>query len=81
MIIWISKYALSAGITKHDAEVKYGSAYPGAPFMSYVSFKLGKDAHETLEGAVRAAEAQRVKKIAALKKQIAKLEKMRFDAS
>ena len=81
MIIWISKYALSAGITKHDAEVKDGSAYPGSPFMSYVSFKLGKDAHETLEGAVCAAEAQRVKKIAALKKQTARLEKMRFDAS
>ena len=78
MIVWISKYALSAGITKHDAKISNGYAYPGAPFMSYVGFKLGKDAHDTEEGAIRAAEAMRIKKIAALKKQIAKLESMRF---
>lgn len=78
MIVWISKYALSAGITKHDAEISNGYAYPGAPFMSYVRFNLGKDAHETEEGAIRAAEAMRIKKIAALKKQIANLESMRF---
>ena len=41
---------------------------------------MGKDAHDTREGAIRAAEEQRIKKIAALKKQIAKLESMRFGA-
>lgn len=79
MIVWISKYALSTGITKHDAEIRGDDAYPGSPFMSFVSFRIGKDAHETKEGAIRAAEVQRLKKIAALKKQLAKLESMQFD--
>lgn len=78
MIVWISKYALSDGITKHDAKISGPYAYPGAPFVSCASFLLGKDAHDTEEGAIRAAEAIRVKKIAELKKQIAKLESMRF---
>lgn len=78
MIVWISKYALSGGITKHDAEIMNGYAYPGSPFMSHIGFLLGKDAHGTEEGAIRAAEEMRIKKIAALKKQISKLEGMRF---
>lgn len=45
--IWLSKYALSGGITEHVADIRDGQAYPGAPFMSYTGFKLGKDAHET----------------------------------
>ena len=80
MNVWITKYALTAGITKHDAKIKDDYAFPGAPFMSYVGFRLGKDAHDTEEGATRAAEELRINKIAALKKQIAKLERMRFGA-
>lgn len=81
MRVWISKYALSGGITEHDCEPPEGEdryVRPGAPFMSYVSFKLGAEAHETREEAVKAAHAARVKKIASLHKQIAKLEKMTF---
>ena len=78
MIVWVSKYALTSGITKHEAKIKGCYAYPGAPFFSYASFRLGKDAHDTEEGAIRAAEAMRIKKIAALKKQLSKLESMRF---
>lgn len=81
MIVWISKYALSSGITKHEAKIERGYAYPGAPFMSYASFKLGTEAHDTVEGAIAAAEAMRIKKIASLKKQIAKLEKMSFEGA
>jgi hypothetical protein len=36
------------------------------------------DAHETKEGACAAAEKQRVKKIASLKKQLSALKKLRF---
>jgi len=78
MIVWVSKYALTSGITKHEAKIKGCYAYPGAPFFSYASFRLGKEAHVTEEGAIRAAEAMRIKKIAALKKQLSKLESMRF---
>ena len=77
--IWISKYALSAGITEHEATITDGYAYPGHPFMSFTSFKIGKDAHETKEGAIQAADVMRKKKIASLTKQIADLEKMTFE--
>ena len=79
MIVWISKYALSTGITKHEAKVERGYVYQGAPFMSYVGFRLGTEAHETVEGAIAAAEAMRIKKIASLKKHLGKLEKMSFE--
>ena len=78
MIVWISKYALSSGITKHDAKIDDKWAVRGDPFSPCVYFRLGRDAHTTEAAAIQAAEAQRVKKIASLKKQIAKLERMRF---
>jgi hypothetical protein len=81
MKIWISKYALSGGITEHECSPPNdGSDYvhPGKPFATYVSFKLGRDAHTTREDAVKAADAARIKKIASMRKQIAKLEKLTF---
>lgn len=81
MKIWISKYALSDGITEHECEPPNdGSAYvyPGAPFAGYIGFTLGREAHTTPEEAAKAAEAARVKKIASVRKQIAKLEKLTF---
>jgi len=77
--VWITKYALSAGITEHEAEIRDGKAFPGAPFMSYTSFKMGRDAHLTREEAVAAAHSARKEKIASLKKQMAKLEELKFD--
>lgn len=76
--VWISKYALSGGITEHMAEIRGAEAFPGAPFMSFISFTLGKDAHLTREEAVTVAEALRKKKLASMKKQMAKLEAMSF---
>lgn len=81
MKIWISKYALSSGITEHECEPpRDGGAYvyPGDPFTDYTSFTLGRDAHTTQPEAVKAAEAARVKKIDSLRKQIAKLENLTF---
>tara|TARA_R110000823_G_C15721597_1_gene478718 strand:- start:366 stop:611 length:246 start_codon:yes stop_codon:yes gene_type:complete len=77
MKIWISKYALSAGITEHECEPPdEGSdrVCPGAPFMSFASFKLGRDAHVSRDDAVKAAESARTKKIASVRKQITRLE-------
>lgn len=76
--VWLSKYALSSGIAEHQAEIKNGKAFPGKPFMDFYGFQMGKDAHETKEAAIAVAEDARKKKIAALKKQIAKLEAMTF---
>ena len=79
MKIWITKYALSGGISEHEAEIRGSSAYPGKPFASYVGFTIGTDAHVTKEAAVAAAEKMRVKKIASVKKQLVKLENLRFN--
>ena len=81
MKIWISKYALSKGITEHEcAPPRDGSdyVYPGKPFSSFVGFKIGRDAHITQEAAAKAAEDARIKKIASVRKQLAKLGKMNF---
>jgi hypothetical protein len=81
MKVWISKYALSEGITEHECDPPNGGdnrVFPGAPFFEFTSFKLGSEAHLSKEDAERAAEAARLKKIASLRKQIAKLEKLTF---
>ena len=77
--VWITKYALSSGITENDADIREGRAYPGAPFVSYVSFKIGTDAFLSREEAVQAAHLARKKKVASLKKQITALEALKFD--
>ncbi len=77
--VWISKYALSGGIKEYEAEIRNGSAYPGAPFMSFTGFVLGKDAHLTRDEAVVVAEDMRRRKIASLTKQLSKLEILQFN--
>jgi hypothetical protein len=79
--VWITKYALTKGIFSVDVEVigeetqmvlTVGEAY------SRSFHHEGDDWHRTSEGAVAKAEEMRLKKIASLKKQIAKLEKLSF---
>jgi hypothetical protein len=84
MKVWITKYALTAGITEIDAEV-CSSVSDG---MIRVPKKEGSHTyddyyhkpywHETREEAVKRAESMRVKKIASLKNSLAKFEKMKF---
>lgn len=79
---FLTKYALSKGIE----ELSCVSTHPGANGRidvhlygySWFWFTVGKDAHETEAAAKAAAESMRLKKIASLKKQIAKLEAMKF---
>ena len=74
MKVWITKYALTSGITEHDAEpcgddmVKYG-------LMQYAH---GKDWHGSRISALIHAENMRIAKIASLKKSIARLEAISF---
>lgn len=77
MEMWISKYALTAGIEKADGKVS-DSGYFHKSSGYWTGFKVGRDAHATLEDANAAAEAARVKKIKSLKKQIEALEKLQF---
>lgn len=75
---WISKYALSHGIQAADGEMcHFNPKYIDVPGW-IISFKAGVEIHETEAAAKAAAESMRLKKIASLKKQIAKLEAMKF---
>jgi hypothetical protein len=87
--VWITKYALTTGIFEVNGEpiqdgatIKYRRASSSSSFRSgfiLPEYAHGKDFHETPELAILRANEMRVAKIASLKKQIAKLEKMTFE--
>jgi polyhydroxyalkanoate synthesis regulator phasin len=79
MKVWVTKYAMSgigvipceeARYSKVETTVAVGSAF----------FLHGDDWHTTPEAAIARAEEMRTRKLASLKKQIAKLEAMTFSA-
>lgn len=71
---WVTRYALTTGIEMVDGKTD------GDGYLSYgeYSYASGNDWHHTREAAVKRAEEMRLKKIASVKKQLEKLEKMRF---
>jgi hypothetical protein len=74
---WLSKYALSKGIFEIEGEEgRYGIRQVGS-FHSL--FRLGRDVHIERSDALKAAETMRVRKIASVKKQLSRLEKMSFE--
>ena len=79
--VWITKYALSGGIEERDAELcgndMVAIRTPNG-FINYIH-KEGRDWHLSQAQALLRAEEMRAAKIASLKKQIAKLEKMKFE--
>jgi hypothetical protein len=80
---YVTKFALTTGILKTEAEHCISSsadmiAYP--PTLGPSSYAHGNEWHVTLEEALARAEEMRQKKIVSLKKQIARLEKLVFDA-
>lgn len=80
--VFITKYALSGGIFEREVDdfsggdvlVKSAHGINGVTFY----FGEGREWHRTREGAIKRAEEMRVKKIASLREQITKLEKMEF---
>lgn len=79
--VFITKYALTKGIIEKEVEIysymdgsKY--AYVKGEFNGY---KMTEDAFYNHENAIQKSEEMRQKKIASLKKQIAKLEKLSFN--
>lgn len=79
---WITKYALTTGIvrSKVDCDNRYPSMVVQRGDNGLLDFHgEGKDWHKTREGAIDRAEKMRKAKIESLKKQIAKLEKLRFE--
>ena len=78
---WITKYALSSGIKKVGS-AKVSKVDPGYIYVFPISsgYRLGRDAFDNEADAISDAVARRVKKVASLKKQITKLEKLDFAA-
>lgn len=78
MKVFITKYALSAGIQEIDARLSDFNLNMIRDSQNYRSYHKPYW-HETKEAAIIKAEDMRVKKIAALKKQIENLENLRFN--
>lgn len=74
-LVYVSKYALTNGVRILKVFNSYALAVP--QFVD--GLRLGREVHTTWPEALAAAEAMRVKKIASLRKQIAKLEAMTFE--
>lgn len=77
---YLSKYALSNGgkITKFVTPDQVSEHGYVTPRDGWYFYKVGLHAHTTASAAIAAAEAARTKKITSLRKQIAKLEKLKF---
>ena len=82
MKVWITKYALTSGITEHEAEPEHADGMISYRFngMNQYAHGEGKEWHKNFASAKTRAEKMRVDKIASLKKSLAKLEAMSFDA-
>lgn len=72
--VFVTKYALSGGVQKLTLEISEGRAYG-----HHYSFFGPREYFHTWPEALADAERRRGEKIASLKKQIAKLEKMKFE--
>lgn len=78
MKVYITKYALTKGILeKESRQCGDGMIATRERFSAYFHGE-GKDWHRTKENAIKRAEEMRMKKIESLKKQIEKLERMKF---
>lgn len=72
--VWCVKYALTQGVFKINGFINEHGRFH-CPFMYHQHFSP-KEFDLTLEGAMLKSEAMRKKKIASLRKQIAKLESL-----
>lgn len=78
MKAWITKYALTKGILEKEVE-DCGDGMVRESGNHFPTYYHRTDWHKDKESAIAKAEEMRKKKIASLKKQIEKLEKMKFD--
>lgn len=79
--VYITKYALTKGILEKEARVSDFGCGRLRAFCNgdYSSYGIGSEAFYTLEEALNIAEERRNKKIESLKKQINKLENLKFE--
>ena len=78
MKIWNSKYALTEGLIEQEGEEVGDSMVKVGP-CTYLHGE-DKEWHRTRESAAARAEVMRKAKIASVRKQLARLEALRFDA-
>lgn len=80
--VFITKYALTSGIKEVETEI-HKSTFKDYPNYirdsAYLFHYIGKDAFLNKSEALQKAENMRKKKIASLRKQIEKLEKLSFN--
>lgn len=78
--MWITKYALSGGLIKMSAPQDAGDGYVRDAFKKhdYRLYVLGRDVFKSEADAKADADKRRLKKIASLEAQIAKLKNMTF---
>lgn len=76
--VWVTKYALTRGLYPLELEVDE-EGYASGGYIGWNIFLGKSDWKESLEEAMADAEKRRTKKIACLKKQLAKLEAKSFD--
>lgn len=79
--VFLTKYALSSGI--EEVELIREFKVDNMKFVyvkdKHGSYKIGSEAFFTKEDAIKQAEIMRLKKIESLKKQIKKLENLKFE--
>lgn len=84
MKVFISKWALTGGIEEACGIMVRGLSgaeyfkQDGPSYASRPLLTVGKDVHATSEAAVKAAEFLRARKLASLRRQIAKIEELDF---
>lgn len=78
MTAYITRYALTSGIEQAEGEC-YDNGIFGYSINGHTNYVHGNGWHKTKDAALECAESMRLKKIASLKKSIAKLEKLTFD--
>lgn len=77
-VMWLAKYALTDRVKQVEVvPISSAPSYVKQP-GGWLILKIGMDVFETEDEALAAAEAMRAKKVASLRKQIAKLEKLTF---
>ena len=81
MKVWISKYALSDGVSEVDVDAKVTES-GGLTFRSDTGYQVyysANDWHNSKEKAVTKAEEMRQRKLKSLYKQIKKLSEIKFE--
>ncbi len=79
MKVWISKYALTQGIFEMDAKILENMAISTVRDFPTCYHGEGKEWHRTKGEAIKRAEEHRLNKITSLKKQLSKMESLKFD--